>query len=141
MSKLNEEQKKIFDQCYTTLKTSIKALVSVGNPTDALIITIIIGEAVKTVEATVLRGSDKKSVALELGKILIKDAIEDQVKEAQIILLYDLMAEPLLDKLLDISKHVNVTIPEIPKVEIPKVELPKVELPQVKAPKACCSIM
>ena len=74
-------------------------------------ITMIISQIIKQIENIKIdkkypTGIDKKAITIELGRIFIKDMIPDSTSE---IILYDLVAEPTLETIIDVSKVVNIS--------------------------------
>ena len=57
-----------------------------------------------------INGEDKKLIALELGKIVIKNEITDKEIKDVILSTYELSAEPVLEGIIDVSKEVNTFI-------------------------------
>ena len=60
-----------------------------------------------------LGGKDKKLIALEVGKLLIKDNVKDEEKQAVLLMIYDSTAEALLETMIDVSQHLNVKVKEV----------------------------
>jgi hypothetical protein len=57
-------------------------------------------------------GKDKKAVAIQLGRILIKEVMPDDKGEKEVLMVYDLIAEPTLEAMIEVSKVVNVAVQE-----------------------------
>lgn len=65
-----------------------------------------------TFEQKKLTGPTKKAVAIELGRQLIQDVVKDDALKQVVLPLYDTMAEPLLETLVDVSQTLNVAVKE-----------------------------
>ena len=81
-------------------------------------ITKTLGQVIKKLESTcidskVTCGADKKAVAIQLGRILIKEVMPDDKGEAEVLMMYDLIAEPTLEAMIEVSKVVNVAVKEM----------------------------
>jgi hypothetical protein len=117
-SDLTIEQKKIAENIYKTTKVNIQSFISDISINNTIKITKTVGQVVKDLENVKIdgkspSGSDKKIVAIQLGRILIKEVTPDDKGEAEILMLYDLIAEPTLEAMIEVSKVVNVAVQEI----------------------------
>lgn len=117
-SDLTIEQKKIAENIYETTKVNVKSFISDVSINNTIKITKTVGQVVKDLENVKIdgkspSGSDKKIVAIQLGRILIKEVTPDDKGEAEILMLYDLIAEPTLEAMIEVSKVVNVAVQEI----------------------------
>jgi hypothetical protein len=117
-STLTVSQKQLATKIYDTTKTEIQSFISDANINSTIKITKTMSQVIKQLESVSVDGHkptglDKKAVALQLGRILIKEVVPDDKGEAEILMLYDLVAEPTLDAMIDVSKVVNVAIQEI----------------------------
>ena len=117
-SSLTEDQKNLASQIYESVKTSLQSFISDPNVNNTIKITKTIGQVIKQLENTTMNGkapsgSDKKAVAIQLGRILIKEVTPDDKGEAEILMVYDLIAEQTLEAMIEVSKVVNVAIQEI----------------------------
>lgn len=117
-SNLTSEQKKIAENIYETTKTNVKSFISDVSINNTIKITKTIGQVIKElenvkVEGRAPSGSDKKAVAIQLGRILIKEVTPDDKGEAEILMVYDLIAEPTLEAMIEVSKVVNIAVQEI----------------------------
>ena len=54
-----------------------------------------------------LSGKNKKEVVLFIGRLLLKDLLPDSNRDT-ILGMYDLLAEPTLEKLIDVGKNIKV---------------------------------
>ena len=121
--RMNEQQKQILDSCYNELKVNIEKIkesYKAHEAMPALFYMFLIAMTMKQVETSVLKGGDKKKVAIELGSLLIKDIIEDKTKEEVVLGLYTSYAETAIDGMIDLASSINKK--------------------ESKAPKACCVI-
>lgn len=123
-SNLNSNQKAILNKIYIRMKEEIDSLISIfnnNNPNkenNSEIVNVVIRivcicikylEKVK-INKKPLNGEDKKLIALELGKIVIKNEITDNEIKDVILSTYELSAEPVLEGIIDVSKEVNTFI-------------------------------
>lgn len=116
-SVLNEEQKKILGFVYDSSKGFATDILNHPSMANALKITQLMGNIMKLLEnlsfnGKKISGSTKKAVAIELGRNLIRDLIPNQEVKTTILTMYDMMADQLLETLVDVSQHVNTAIKE-----------------------------
>jgi hypothetical protein len=146
---MNPEQQTAFDNCYTQLKQNLTGLIDsykTNSANQIIFHTMLITMIVKQVETCGLKGADKKSIAIELGRKLIIEIIEDKTTEAAAITMYDMFATSFIDQLVDVASNVNIRIrdqSEVPKTNPPEddhKDLDNSKSPVV-APKACCVLM
>ena len=117
-SSLTEDQKKLATQLYNSTKEAIKSFITDPSLNNTVKITKTISQLIKQLEGVKvdgksLSGADKKAIAIQLGRILIKEVTPDDKGEAEILMIYDLVAEPTLEAMIDVSKVVNVAVQEI----------------------------
>ena len=117
-SSLSEDQKKLATTIYESVKEAIKGFISDPSLNSTIKITKIIGQVIKHLENTKIdgkspSGADKKAVAIQLGRILIKEVTPDDKGEAEILMVYDLVAEQTLEAMIEVSKVVNVAVQEV----------------------------
>ena len=117
-SSLTEDQKKLATQLYDSTKEAIKSFITDPSLNNTIKITKTISQLIKQLEGVKvdgksLSGADKKAVAIQLGRILIKEVTPDDKGEAEILMIYDLVAEPTLEAMIDVSKVVNVAVQEL----------------------------
>jgi hypothetical protein len=117
-SSLTEEQKKLASEIYTTAKSLIQCFIYDNSLNNSVKITKTIGQVIRLMEnmknnGKPISGTDKKMIAIHLGRILIKEVTPDDKGEAEIIVLYDLVAEPTLEAMIEVSKVVNTAINQI----------------------------
>lgn len=111
-SSLSEEQKKLASSIYESVKEAIKGFIEDPNVNNTVKITKVIGQVIKQLENTKATGGDKKAVAIQLGRILIKEVTPDDKGEAEILMVYDMVAEQTLEAMIEVSKVVNVAVQE-----------------------------
>ena len=114
-NRLTAEQKKIVSLIYDKAKESVETILTASNVADAIKITQTIATVIKLLEMVTfnnakIAGGDKKQIALELTRDLIKDIIKDDSIKANIIAMYDMVAEQTLETLIDVSRTLNVEI-------------------------------
>jgi hypothetical protein len=117
-SSLSDDQKKLATTIYDSVKDSIKDFISDPNVNNTIKITKTLGQVIKQLETThidgkVITGADKKAVAIQLGRILIKEVMPDDKGEAEVLMMYDMIAEPTLEAMIEVSKVVNVAVQEM----------------------------
>ena len=114
-STLTEEQKKLATQLYDSTKEAIKSFID-SSLNNTVKITKTISQLIKQLEGVKvngksLSGADKKAVAIQLGRILIKEVTP--ADKGEILMIYDLVAEQTLEAIIDVSKVVNVAVKKI----------------------------
>lgn len=117
-SSLTEDQKKLATNIYDSVKTAIKELISDPSINETIKVTKTIAKLVKELENAKVdgkapSGADKKAVAIQLGRILIKEVITNDSLEANILMVYDIVAEPTLEAMIEVSKVVNVVVQKV----------------------------
>jgi hypothetical protein len=109
-NELSEQQKKAVASLLEKTAELAKSLVQDGS-LGPLGVTKLIGSLMKNaeglqVDGTALKGSDKKKVVLEVGKQIINTYVTGEHK-ATVASLYDGLAEPTLEAMIDMSRGVN----------------------------------
>ena len=117
-SSLTEDQKKLATQIYDSTKEAIKSFIADSSLNNTVKITKTLGQVIKQLENVKVdgkapTGADKKAVAIQLGRILIKEVMPDDKGEAEVLMVYDLVAEPTLEAMIDVSRAVNVAVQEM----------------------------
>ena len=117
-SSLTEDQKKLAASIYDSVKAAIKEFISDPSINETIKITKTLGKLIKelenaTVDGKAPSGADKKAVAIQLGRILIKEVITSDSLEANILMVYDVVAEPTLEDMIEVSKVVNVVVQKV----------------------------
>jgi plasmid maintenance system antidote protein VapI len=117
-SSLTEDQKKLASHIYDPTKKALEGFILDKSINNTVKITKTIGQTIKQLESVKVdgkapTGKDKKMVAIHLGRILIKEVTPDDKGEAEILMVYDLIAEPTLEAMIDVSKVVNTAVQEI----------------------------
>lgn len=116
--KLSQEQEKIVKIVYDKVKESTNLLLYHPKLDNTLKLTQMIASIIKHLESIkinelILSGKDKKNIALELGRILIKDLVKEDEKRIVLMMMYDSTADVLLETMVDVSHHLNVKIKEL----------------------------
>jgi predicted component of viral defense system (DUF524 family) len=114
-SNLSEDQKKLALKIYESVKSAVQSFISDASLNNTIKITKTIGQVIKQLEnasldGKVITGADKKVVAIELGRILIKEVTPDNKGEVEILMVYDLIAESTLEAMIEVSKVVNIAV-------------------------------
>ena len=112
-SSLSEDQKKLAISIYDSVKKAIESFINDPDVNNTIKITKTIGQVIKQLESTKAVGGDKKAVAIQLGRILIKEVTPDDKGEAEILMVYDLIAEQTLEAMIEVSKVVNVVVQKV----------------------------
>jgi hypothetical protein len=117
-SSLSEDQKKLATSIYESVKPAVEGFISDPDVNSTIKITKVLGQVIKQLETTkiegkVMTGTDKKVVAIQLGRMLIKEVTPDDKGEAEILMVYDLVAEQTLEAMIEVSKVVNVAVQEM----------------------------
>ena len=117
-SSLSEDQKKLAASIYDSVKAAIKEFISDPSVNETIKITKTLGKLIKELENAKVdgkapSGADKKAVAIQLGRILIKEVITSDSLEANILMVYDIVAEPTLEAMIEVSKVVNVVVQKV----------------------------
>ncbi len=107
---LSETQKKAITSLLGQTTDFAKTLVQDGSM-GTLSMTKLIGNLMKNAESlqvdgAKLKGVDKKGVVLEVGKQLISAHVAEE-RRATVVELYDGLAEPTLEAMIDMSRGVN----------------------------------
>lgn len=116
-SSLSEDQKKLAASIYDTTKASLQSFINDTSLSNTVKITKTLGQLIKQLENAKIdgkapSGADKKAVAIQLGRILIKEVMPDDKGEKEVLMVYDLTAEPTLEAMIEVSKVVNVAVHE-----------------------------
>lgn len=111
-NELTENQKKAVASLLEKTTELAKSLVQDGS-LGPLGVTKLIASLMKNaeglqVDGAALKGSDKKKVVLEVGKQIINTYVTGEHK-ATVASLYDGLAEPTLEAMIDMSRGVNFT--------------------------------
>jgi hypothetical protein len=117
-SSLSDDQKKLAAQIYEYSKEAVKSFIDDSSLNNTVKITKTLGQVIKQLENVKIdgkapSGADKKAVAIQLGRILIKEVTPDDKGETEILMVYDLVAEPTLEAMIEVSRVVNVAVHEM----------------------------
>ena len=112
VSKLTEQQRAIVQTLYESAKNASESLLTDTTLDSSIKITQLIAQLMAFMEQVNLggekiSGANKKAVVLELGRLLIKDHIKDNVQRVKILLMYDVLAEKTLEVMIDVSHLIN----------------------------------
>lgn len=115
---LTDAQKTVLKVVYDKVKDSSDIILQHPTLHSALKITQMMAAIMKLLESVKLKdallgGKDKKLIALEVGRLLIKDNVKDEEKQAVMLMIYDSTAEALLETMIDVSQHLNVKVKEV----------------------------
>lgn len=114
-SSLTDDQKKIALNIYVTSETAVKGIMSDASLHNSVKVTMMVGQVIKDLAHVKVgdhapSGSDKKAVALEVGRILIKEHVAEDTHQKEIAMIYDHVAEKTLEAMIDVSKVVNAVV-------------------------------
>jgi len=112
-SSLSEEQKNLAASIYDSVKLSIQGFINNPNVNNTIKITKTLGQVIKQLEVKASTSANKKAVAIELGRILIKEVIPDDKGESEVLMIYDLIAEETLEAMIEVSRVVNIAVQKI----------------------------
>jgi hypothetical protein len=113
---LTEEQKQILHMIYQKTKQTTESILR-SQQDATLKITQVIGQIIKIIEYVKINdkkmvGSSKKAVALELGRMLIQECVQEEDIKQNMLTVYNMIAEQTLEVLVDVSHVVNTRIQE-----------------------------
>ena len=52
-------------------------------------------------------------MTIQLGRVMIKELVEDETHEKEILSVYDFLADGLLETMIDVSKVVNTVVKQV----------------------------
>ena len=115
---LTDAQKSVLKVVYDKVKDSSDIILQHPTLDSALKITQMMASIIKLLESVklqdaLLAGKDKKLIALEVGRLLIKDNVKDEEKQVVLLMIYDSTAEALLETMIDVSQHLNIKVKEV----------------------------
>lgn len=114
---LTEEQKQVIQLIYGKAKQATESILQNKNTDTTIQITQTIGQLIKIVEYVKINdkkiaGSSKKGIVIELGRLLIKEIVQDNAVKHTILSIYDIVAEQTLEMMIDVSQVVNTKMRE-----------------------------
>jgi len=115
VSKLTEEQEEVLKSVYEKAKSASETIINEPSIGNAVKVAQIVGQTIKLLEEAAktgkkLAGKDKKIVAMELCRRTIKELIKDEGLKLNILNKFDTIGEQMLETMIDVSKHLNVSI-------------------------------
>jgi hypothetical protein len=108
---LSEKEQLLISQVYNTIKHDIETVLinfDISNHTKMIQMIALIIKSIESItsQKEKIAGSIKKKVALECGRMCIK-----QIKDnADILIIYDSIAEVTLETMVDVSRNLNVKV-------------------------------
>ena len=90
----------------TTSLLSDKGLDSSIKITQVIAQLMVLAEKVQ-VEGQKITGKDKKAAVLEVGRLLLKDLVKDDIERVKLRLMYDVLADKTLEAMIQMSHVVN----------------------------------
>jgi hypothetical protein len=112
---LTEFEKDLVQRLYDNGKDLTQSILTDATSDNSMKITQLIAQLMILMDklpGEKISGSTKKAVVLELGKHLIKDLVQENTTRVKILLLYDVLAEPTLEAMIDVSRVVNKQMKE-----------------------------
>ncbi len=114
---LNEEQKDILTLIFDDAKKVAETIFNSPNTDFTVKVTKMIAEIIKLIEDIAskgkkINGSNKKQIALVLGRILINELVKDETTKTVILTIYDTIGETTLEIMVDVSRNLNVVVKE-----------------------------
>ena len=108
---LTKEQKEVLSVVFEKVKASVESIMIDMDISNHIKIMQIISSIIKIVEGlTVMKktisGIDKKAIALACGRKCIKM----MKNHLDMLLLYDMIAEPTMETMIDVSRNLNVNV-------------------------------
>lgn len=115
---LSKEEKQIIELTYSKAREAIISILVDINIDNIVKITLCLGQIIKILEKITLNGQkvpgkNKKQVALELFRLLLKDIVTENDVKNTIMNIYDTIGENILDTIIDVSKTVNTSINQV----------------------------
>jgi hypothetical protein len=107
---ITQDQRILLETLYENAKRVSASLLANPALDNSLKITQLIAQLMALMEQIhekKISGADKKAIVLELGKLLIRDHIKDDIQRVKMLLLYDAIAEKTLEVMIDVSHVVN----------------------------------
>ena len=106
---LTSIQKKYILETFYTSKLAIDQIVNNKQLDNTLLMTTILIETIKIVERInignhVLLGIDKKKIAISIGSLYLQEKYPNNL---EVIILYNAIADQMLDHMVDLSKNIN----------------------------------
>ena len=114
---LTDEQKQVIQFIYEKARRATESVLQDSKIDPTIKITQTIAQIIKIVEYAKINdkkiaGSSKKGIVIELGRLLIKQVIQDDTVKQMILPIYDLVAEQTLEVMIDVSHVVNTKVRE-----------------------------
>lgn len=114
---LTEEQKQVIQAIYEKARRATESILQDSKIDPTIKITQTIAQIIKIVEYAKINdkkiaGSSKKGIVIELGRLLIKQVIQNDTVKQTILPIYDLVAEQTLEVMIDVSHVVNTKVQE-----------------------------
>lgn len=112
VTKLTEQQRAIVQTLYEGAKGISATLLSDPLVDSSFKITQLIAQLMGFMEQVnvggeKISGANKKAAVLELGRLLIKEHVKDDIQRVKILLMYDVLAEKTLEVMINVSHAVN----------------------------------
>ena len=101
-------QKAAVDAIHDEIKDLVSTLAHLFSENIITTITKIIGETIRLVQGynvanTVLTGSDKKRVVVEVIRLAIQDCIQDKYEQTRILAVFDEIADTTINVMINVS--------------------------------------
>jgi hypothetical protein len=122
VSKLTDEQEDALKSVYEKAKSASETIINEPSISNSIKVAQIVGQTIKLLEEVAntgkkLVGKDKKIVAMELCRRTIKELIKDEGLKLNILNKFDTMGEQILETMIDVSKHLNITVEKVEEIK------------------------
>lgn len=122
VAKLTEEQEEVLKAVYEKAKSASETIINEPSINNSIKVAQIVGQTIKLLEEAAktgkkLAGKDKKIVAMELCRRTIKELIKDEGLKLNILNKFDTIGEQMLETMIDVSKHLNITVEKIEEIK------------------------
>lgn len=121
---LTKEQEDALNEVYDKAKTICDSIVNIVSLNNSVKITQIIGKVITLIEDLVKSGVklssiDKKIIAMELCRRIIKESpLDNKIKE-NILYKFNAIGDEMLETVIHISKNININIKNVQEVITP----------------------
>lgn len=114
-NKLTELELKVINEIYTNALSLAKRILStdINSTNSTVVIVQLVSELVTLVQGIQinkqkLTGTNKKSIVIELGRLILEKELDKNPQKDLIISLYNLSVEGIVDSLVNVSKKINI---------------------------------
>jgi hypothetical protein len=113
-----KEQQEALDVLFVKAKAACETIIHAESSNNAVKLTQIIGHVAISIEQSVKSGIkllsvDKKIIAMELCRRIIKDAIDNKILQDNILFKFNCIGDEMLESIIHISKNINIDIEKV----------------------------